>query len=164
MKHRLAVVLTACALAAGTQVVLTAQPSSAAVGHMIRNHATGKCLQGTDNGTTYAHAVKMVPCNRSNSSIWWGASAGKIEMVRGGKYNSQICLSIPKSPKGDFPHDVDTTVCGNTAYNQVFSFGVASNYPIGSPEPCYVGHYAASDSWASCYVNSGSNTRWDWIS
>jgi len=163
MKRKIGFALAACTVAAGTQIAFTATPSSAAVQYMIRNHATGKCLQGTDNGTANVYAVKMVSCTRSNTKIWWGAVSGKIAMVRTNNTNSNICLSIPKSPSGDFAHAVDTTTCGKAGYNQTFTYGVTSNYPIGSPQPCYVGHYAAGDTYASCYVNSGSYTRWDWV-
>jgi hypothetical protein len=162
VKRKIGFVLATCAVAAGTQIAVTATPSSAAVQYMIRNHATGKCLQGTDNGTLNVYPVKMVSCTRSNTKIWWGASSGKIVMVRAGT-NSQICLSIPKSPSGDFAHDVDSAPCGKAGYNQILTYGVTSNYPIGSSEPCYVGHYSASDTYASCYVSDGSYTRWDWV-
>ncbi|MFF2364601.1 ricin-type beta-trefoil lectin domain protein [Streptomyces sp. NPDC058122] len=130
---------------------------------MIKNAATGKCLQGTDNGTKEAHEVKMVPCKRSNQAIWWGLTAGRIMMVRTGGSASQVCLSIPISPKGDFAHDVVTARCGDRDYNQFFNT-IRGTSIIGSPEPCLVGHYSSSDTWAACYVSSGNNTKWTWLS
>lgn len=165
MKKRMSAGLATLAVA-GSLIGFASTPASAGAGGsaMIQNVATGKCLQGTDNGTSTAHEVTLVSCTRSNTRIWWGVTAGKIMMVRSGGTASQICLSIPKSPSGDIAHDVVTAPCGASGYNQGFSVAVGKNYPIGSPEPCYVGHYSSSDTYASCYVNSGSYTRWNWIS
>ncbi|MEV5944509.1 hypothetical protein [Streptomyces sp. NPDC051994] len=164
MNRTLGTVLTTAVLAATAQAGIAASPAAAdSLQNMIKNAATGKCLQGTDNGTPYAHAVKMVPCTRSNQAIWWGLTAGRIMMVRAGGSASQVCLSIPKSPRGDFPHDVVTARCGDLNYNQSFTT-IRGTSTIGSPEPCYVGHYSSGDTWASCYVSSGNNTKWTWLS
>ncbi|TJZ99340.1 RICIN domain-containing protein [Actinacidiphila oryziradicis] len=132
---------------------------------MIKNVATGKCLQGTDNGQLYAYSVKMVTCNSGSSTQHWGQAGSKIMMVRSGGSASQICLSVPKSPSGDFARTVVTVGCGTSGYQQTMQFGVTSNYPLapaGNPN-CYIGHYSTGDTWASCYVNDGSYTRWTWI-
>jgi hypothetical protein len=165
MKLKIGVMASLCAAAAVTQAAATAPPASAAVQYMIKNVATGKCLQGTDSGSTSAYNIKMVTCTRSNKAIWWGAAGHKIMMVRAGQYNSQICLSVPQSPSGDFARSVYSAPCGAAGYQQTMSYGVTSNYPLapsGTPN-CYIGHYSSSDTWASCYVNDGSYTRWSWI-
>jgi hypothetical protein len=165
MKHKIGALVSLCAAAAVTQAAATAPPASAAVQYMIKNVATGKCLQGTDSGTANAYAVKVVTCNRNNAAQWWGSASSKIMMVRAGGTASQICLSVPKSPSGDFARTVYSAPCGKAGYQQTMSYGVTSNYPLASAgvPNCYIGHYSAGDTYAACYVNSGSYTRWSWI-
>ncbi|MEW9534046.1 ricin-type beta-trefoil lectin domain protein [Microbispora sp. NPDC049125] len=164
MKLKIGALVSLGAAAVIAQATFTALPASASLQYMIKNVATGKCLQGNDNGTTNAYQVKMATCNPNNAAQWWGGVAHKIMMVRASGTASQRCLSVPTSPSGQFARDVFTAPCGAAGYNQTLSFGVTSNYPLYSGSTtCYIGHYSASDTWPSCYVNSGSYTRWTWV-
>ncbi|GAA0385166.1 hypothetical protein GCM10009530_40120 [Microbispora corallina] len=165
MRLKVVALVALGAAAIVSQMAFPALPASATSKYMIKNVATGKCLQGTiDNKTNAAYEVKMATCNRSNTAQWWGESVHRIVMVNPSGLEGSRCLSVPTSPSGSFARDVYAAPCGAAGYQQTLSFGVTSNYPIYSPQPaCYVGHYSSSDSWASCYVSSGSYTRWTWV-
>ncbi|NDZ79560.1 ricin-type beta-trefoil lectin domain protein [Streptomyces sp. SID10853] len=161
MKRKFFVTAGAVALTVGGLATTSAQPAAAADSYLLKNVATGKCMEG--DTASKAIAVKMVTCNKNSAYQKWGISSGKIVLVFSGL--AENCLGIPKSPSGDISRTVVTTSCTNTAYNFQMQTGVKSNYPIASTNPgCYVGHYSSGDTWPSCYVNSGSNTRWDWVS
>ncbi|MDI5964601.1 ricin-type beta-trefoil lectin domain protein [Streptomyces sp. SL13] len=145
--------------------MISAQSASATTQYLIKNVATGKCLEGTDSGTLNAYTVKMVTCNKATGTQHWDASASKVELVRSGGAASQICLSVPTSPSGDIARSVYTAPCGASGYEQTMEYGITSDYPLapGGGANCYIGHYSSSDTSATCYVNDGSYTRWTWV-
>lgn len=171
MHRAFAATLAALACTAAVATLGTAQPASASgVSYMLKNVATGKCMKGNSNRTAYpdnnrAYDVTMVTCNRNDVNQWWGYISGGTIVMTASTHDTGICLSVQKTPSGDFARGVYTARCANKPYGQKFNTGVTSNYPIGSASPaCYVGHYAGGDSWPACYGNHGSNTRWNWVS
>ncbi|PJM98958.1 hypothetical protein CG740_33340 [Streptomyces sp. CB01201] len=164
MKRKTTALLTVAGIAAATQLVLGTTPASAnAPAYQLKNVATGKCMRGVRSGYTYA--VTMVKCNRNDDNQWWGVVQGQVHEVYGGLHDTDICLAVPRSEKGDAPKDVDTTSCNNyKAYYLGMSTIPKANKPttLGTV-PGYIGHYASDDTYLSCYQIDGNYTKWLWV-
>ncbi|MBY8878634.1 RICIN domain-containing protein [Actinacidiphila acidipaludis] len=161
MRRALGTALGTLALLAGSSVMLGAQPAAASDSYLLKNVATGKCIQGSTTGKPVL--VRMVTCDSSNAYQKWGRTQGHVALVFSGL--ATTCLGVPKE-SGDIPHDVVTVSCTTELpYNIYENTAVGSSYPIGNSSPiCYIGHYASTDTVPYCYENSGNYTRWNWVS
>jgi len=146
------------ALAGGLLAGNVGTASAARFDWMVKNTATGKCLEGTPSFTV--HAVTMVRCNAKSPYQRFAPVAGKLVLVFGSR-DVGICVGVQGKPDGPYPREVVTVNCSDKNYDVRTVVSTSKNSPIGFGEaPCVLGHYGAADTFPSCYVREGNNTKW----
>lgn len=155
MKRRLSAALLAGTALAGT-VVLGSTPAQAGTGaFMLRNSATGLCLQGSLSQSP--NDTRGVPCNRSDSSQWWGNYTSEIFMPGTGV---AVCLVATPS------YSALTSACSTAANDGWYKGWVTSgdtNTLIASTKGgCYLGMGSAgAGNIGYCTPGQGDNyKRW----
>ncbi|WP_412538020.1 RICIN domain-containing protein [Longispora sp. K20-0274] len=111
MKRVITIALTMAALALSAVVVNAAPASAGTNNFMIRNDATGLCLEGTYNLPSTTEDVRGALCDTNNKRQRWNFLAPdsviEISMAADNGGNSGLCLHV------DAYSDVFTTGCGS---------------------------------------------------
>ncbi|GAB3977075.1 hypothetical protein GCM10029978_065730 [Actinoallomurus acanthiterrae] len=159
MKSKIGIGLAAIAVTAGTQIAVGANSASAAPYYLLKNAATGKCAQYSL--TTMPSAIKMVTCSSSSGSQKWFPGSNVI--MAGNTGPAQYCLGVTSTANTSFASTTVLIPCsGASGYKKLTYSGVGYGKIILNG--CYMGHYASSDTWSSCYYNAGNYTKWNFIS
>ncbi|MGW4563565.1 hypothetical protein ACWEN3_14500 [Streptomyces sp. NPDC004561] len=164
MRNRTTALLAVAGVALATTMALGSTPASASgAAYQLKNVATGKCMRGVRSGHTYA--VTMAKCNRRDANQWWGVVQGQVHEVYGSIHDTNICLAVPKYPRGDFAKEVDTTSCQNykNYYLGMSTIPRANRPTTLGTVPGYIGHYGSADTYPACYQIDGNHTKWLWV-
>ncbi|TDU73607.1 hypothetical protein [Streptomyces sp. KS 21] len=124
MKSRISAVLLAGASLAAALAVSTPAQAAPIGAFMLKNTATGMCLQGSLSQSSYD--TRGVPCNRSDSSQWWGTYTSNLIMA-----NTGVSVCLVSTPN----YSALTSACGSAEANgwdRTWSMAGTANSTIGS--------------------------------
>ncbi|AZM93575.1 MULTISPECIES: hypothetical protein [Streptomyces] len=153
MKRRLSATLLAGGVLAGSLMMGTTSAHAGTGAFMLKNAATGLCLQGSLSQST--NDTRGVPCNRGDSSQWWGNYKSMIIMP-----STSISVCLVSTPSWSALTSSCSDAAGNGWSTSWATSGDTNTLVAG--KNCYLGMGSAgAGNIGYCTPGQGDNyKRW----